>query len=628
VIAYETPVYFSGDGGATYQLVAEYDGSSTYAIRLAGLHWDGETIVVATNQGLYRSTNEGESFAAYPLSGIPDGEGIANFVAAQSGEQSRFLAVTVSQADIEPGMETPENPTRLFRLDNGGTWEELLLPGDIPFFIESFAGDLDTFYLAGGAWREEALVPAVWRSDDGGDTWDSLFNTENNQNIATGWIGDDAPISWWWDGTAFGFDADPTNPDRLVMSSNWVWTSEDGGQSWQAAFVQAEDRNPPGSLVQPSAYQTTGIDPTTCYWLHWTDADTLFAAFTDISSKRSTDGGMHWQNGYDIGLPFNTVYHLVEGENGRLHPQGMIYAAVSEVHDMYLEPQDISLDSESSPGGIYYSDDDGASWDELVDFAAPVVWLALDPNNSERLYASVVDNTRGGIYVTDNLSEGTGADFTLLPAPERTQKRPFNIRILNDSTLVTSWSVRTEAGTRTEKGESFTESSGIFVSSDGGQTWSDRSHPNMMIWTMDVVIDPHDAAQNSWYAAVRSHQSEKQPKLSDTGGLYRTTDRGQTWTRIIDHLQAARVHSITIHPEQPDTAYVTTEGDGLLLTSNLTAAAPLWKLDSTYPFRAPVRVFFNPYNESEIWTTTYGNGMLMRTLSAQNKLFLPAVIRE
>jgi len=36
-------------------------------------------------------------------------------------------------------------------------------------------------------------------------------------------------------------------------------------------------------------------------------------------------------------------------------------------------------------------------------------------------------------------------------------------------------------------------------------------------------------------------------------------------------------------------------------------------LVKSYPFRQPERVFFNPYNQSEVWVTSFGNGMKVGT---------------
>ena len=37
---------------------------------------------------------------------------------------------------------------------------------------------------------------------------------------------------------------------------------------------------------------------------------------------------------------------------------------------------------------------------------------------------------------------------------------------------------------------------GLYKSTDGGETWADRSHPEMVYWTKDIIIDPHDKQQN------------------------------------------------------------------------------------------------------------------------------------
>ena len=36
---------------------------------------------------------------------------------------------------------------------------------------------------------------------------------------------------------------------------------------------------------------------------------------------------------------------------------------------------------------------------------------------------------------------------------------------------------------------------------------------------------------------------------------------------------------------------------------------PDWSLVDAYTFRQPERVFFNPYNNDEVWVTSFGNGM-------------------
>jgi hypothetical protein len=54
---------------------------------------------------------------------------------------------------------------------------------------------------------------------------------------------------------------------------------------------------------------------------------------------------------------------------------------------------------------------------------------------------------------------------------------------------------------------------------------------------------------------------------------------------------------------------MTTETKGLWYSININSATPTFSLVTSYPFRQPERVFFNPFNPLEIWVTSFGNGM-------------------
>src|SRR5207249_1421856 len=155
----------------------------------------------------------------------------------------------------------------------------------------------------------------------------------------------------------------------------------------------------------------------------------------------------------------------------------------------------------------------------------------------------------------------------------------------------------------------FTASSGVFVSSDGGQTWADRSAPGLQYWTKDVIVDPFDPTQNTWYVGVFSGWGGAPNGL---GGLYKTTDRGNLWTRISS---LDRVTSCTFNPANPDQIFVTTEYQGLWMSNDVNTAIPSFQQVNNYPFKQPERVFFNPYHSGEIWISSFGNGMKVGTLS-------------
>src|SRR5207249_1913231 len=106
-------------------------------------------------------------------------------------------------------------------------------------------------------------------------------------------------------------------------------------------------------------------------------------------------------------------------------------------------------------------------------------------------------------------------------------------------------------------------------STDGGATWLDRSdNPGMRYWTHDVVIDPRD--ENTWYAGVWGTIAftPGNPNPNTLGGLYKTTNRGVSWTRIYS---SDSVQSVTLNPSanHANEMYVSTRESGLLYTNNL-----------------------------------------------------------
>ncbi len=596
-------LFFSDDGGASFNSV--YDTDNGAGICFAGAFWDGDTIFVATSDGLLVSTDGGASFSLAPVTGIPAGELISSFAGSKESGTTRFFAVTQSTEDYYTLVPPSEYSgyRGVYRLNWGEpSWTRVTTgidPDALLFFAGMAEGEIDVCYVAGGF---EPSVPTVYRTTNGGDTWASVFQTEGNGNISTGWMGEGGDLNWGWAENAMGFAVSPIDPDRAIIT-DWGFThvTEDGGASWRAAYIDPSTRNPAGSPTpKTGAYRSNGVEDTSAWSLHWVNSTTLFASFTDIGGIRSADGGLTWSSALSTGLAYNSTYQVVE------HPSnGTLYAATSSVHDLYQSTylEDSRIDGGN--GAVLFSADQGASWQMLHDFDHPVVWLAFDPNQPDTLFASVVHSSAGGVFVTHNLSAGPASTWSRLAVPARTHGHPFNIRVLTDGTLVATYSGWRDAA------RDFQEASGLFVSTDGGTSWEDRSDPGMRIWTKDVIIDPHDPGQQTWYVTVFSHWGRPP---NEVGGVYRTTDRGQTWTRISD---LYRVNSLAIHPDDPNEAYISTEAQGLWKTENLGDPMPTLTQITDYPFRHPIRIFFNPFDHNEVWVTSFGNGLRVSSPSGQ-----------
>ncbi|MBI5645988.1 MAG: hypothetical protein HY962_03575 [Ignavibacteriae bacterium] len=591
-----TRLYFSNDGGATFsqKFSSNTNGSGCH---IGGVHFEGSNIWIGTNAGLLLSTNSGQTFALTAVSGIPAAQSIVSFAGGSSNGITRFVAVTLGVNDVYAGVTGAEyaNFEDVYVLQAGqNTWipaNNGISGADYPFFAGMASNDANIMYLAGGS---DGNAPIVYRSTNGGQVWTPVFLTGNNQNINTAWCGSGGDRAWSYPEYALGFAVGPRDASTLMFTDlGCVHVSSNGGQSWAQAYVDPRDENPAGSPTPTGrAYRSNGLEDTSVWWLAWTDPQKIFAGYTDIRGVLSTDGGVSWSFNY-TGHTNNTMYCVVK------HPgSGNLYAATSSIHDLYQSTylQDSRIDV--GAGRVLFSTNGGSVWQTLHDFQHPVVWVALDPANPNRLYASVVHSSAGGIYVSSNIQLGAASTWARLASPPRTQGHPLAIHLLRDGSLLCTYS-----GRRAGSPLAFTNSSGVFLSSDGGATWSDRSGPSMVYWTKDISIDPADATQSTWYAGVFGGWGGPPNGL---GGLYKTVNRGTTWIKVFDNNY---VEGCAFPPAQPGAMYVMTEQDGLWHTTNRNAATPVFTQLAAFPFRHPLRMFFAPLDSTEMWVTTFGGGL-------------------
>ena len=591
VLSDYSAIYSSTDGGATFN--QKYKTSNNSAgLHVAGVFFDDNNIYIGTNEGIYSSLNGGSSFSKMNVTGIPASEYILSFSGAKVNTSIRFFCMTSGSvwAGIDP-VGNYSDYKGVYTFVTGGSWQKVsgsLPSGIYPYFCGMATTNTNTAYIAGAS---DASTPIIYKTTDAGSTWTSVFKSTNNQNITTGWSGDGGDRGWSYGEYPMGFDVAPSDPNYVSFSDfGFVHISTDGGATWKQKYVKASDENPSGAKTPiQKTYHSIGLENTTCWQVTWIDKDNMYGCFSDIKGVRSTDAGSSWGFNY-TGHNDNSMYYLTKNVS-----DNTLYAATSSVHDMYQSTYLADSRIDNGKGKVLFSNDNGASWQTLHDFQHPVIWLATDSQNPNRLYASVIHSTQGGIFVSNNIQSGASSTWTKLTNPPRTEGHPFNIRVLNDGSLLCSYS-----GRRTTN---FTASSGVFLSTDGGATWQDRSDAGMQYWTKDVVIDPHDATQNTWYAGVFSGWGGA---ANNKGGLYKTTNRGTSWTRVHNEM---RVTSATFSPSNPDVMYFTSETNGLYYSGNRRSASPTFTQVASYGFRQPERVFYNPYDSTEVWVSSFGHGM-------------------
>ncbi len=605
LLNYYDKIVLSNDGGVTFPVTVASTGGGSGAI-MGGVFFDGANIYVGTNLGLYYSTTSGASFSLMTTTGITAGQVIWQFAGAKTGSTTRFCCITGLTADVYNGLKPYDYNgvvAGVYTMDNAsGTWTNktsgINTSADYVMYVGMAENDINTIYLGGS--DNATNGPLVYKSTTGGTGWTKVFNTSGNANISTGWEGSGGDKGWSWGEACFGLTVAPTNSNKVMFGSfSDVHLTSNGGTTWKQAYVNNTDANPAGASTPTGRYyHSIGLENTTCWQIYWNSPSTMLGAFSDIGGIRSVDSGKSW--GFTCsGMSVNSVYRITKT------PGGTLFAGTSNIHDMYQSTRlkDAQLDAADANGKIFYSTNGGANWTLLHNFGHPVFWLAIDPNDSNKMYASVINyagsGDAGGIWMTSNLNSLAGSTWIHLANPPRTEGHPACMMVLNDGKLLCTYSGRITSG------GAFTASSGVFLYNPGTSSWSDVSDAGMQYWTKDIVLDPTDATQNTWYAGVFKHWGST---ASSQGGLYRTTNRGVSWTKLTGST-FDRVTSITFDPTNTSRAYLTTEMQGLWMSNNMSATTPTWAPVNSYPFRQPERVYFNPFNTSEMWVSSFGNGM-------------------
>jgi len=608
VVATFNNLYCSTNGGATMTQV--FTASSN---RLAGAFFDPPNIFVGCRAGLLVSTNNGAAFALASVGGFDtNAEAMYSFCGGKQNGTNRFYCVTDAKAAVYPGMTVDVYNFRgLYRLDWGQTnWvadTNGLAAGEYPAFVAMAQNDINTAYVATA--HTNLLYPdreTVYRRTGTAPWSRTFFITPNNTNIFSGWAGVPFSTSLSYD-FPLGFAVAPFDANRVcLVDSATSQLTTNSGATWSQIYVNPADQNVTnGPITSGKAYRGVGLEPTVALWMFWSSPTNLIAGHSDIRAARSSDGGNSWAFDYS-GMPNDEVYQVIS------HPAtNILYCVNPHLWTPFFDfhGDDASIDSQT--GALLFSTNSGKNWSLLHSFGGPSpVWAAIDPNRTNVMYVSVANSTNGGICCTTNLLAGTSASWFKLASHPRMAGHPYNLSVLNDGTLLCSHAMHIPSAASV----SFQTNSGIYYCTNplagASAVWLDRSTNAMWYWTFDVTIDPGDTNQNTWFAGVYngygSYNTNATANPNSCGGLYATTNRGASWSRIFS---TDSVHSCAINPANTNEMYLCTRASGLWYCNDLhRLGGPTFQAVTNYPFRNPLRTFFNPYDANEIWIGSYGNG--------------------
>ncbi|MEP6708111.1 MAG: glycosyl hydrolase [Pyrinomonadaceae bacterium] len=164
-----------------------------------------------------------------------------------------------------------------------------------------------------------------------------------------------------------------------------------------------------------------------------------------------------------------------------------------------------------------------------------VIGFAVDPNNPARYF---VASASGGVWKTIN--DGT----TWIPVFDKEGSYSIGTIVVDPKNPLTVWVGSGENNSQ----RSVSYGNGVYRSDDGGKTWK-----NVGLKTSEhigrIAIDPKDS--NTVYVAAQG------PLWGPGGerGLFKTTDNGKTWKKILAISDNTGVTDVVIDPQNPETVY-------------------------------------------------------------------------
>ena len=366
--------------------------------------------------------------------------------------------------------------------DAGKTWRLLVNLNQPQLVLDQLivdSKDSNIIYVSGHRGKKAG---GFFRSTDGGNTWKESKDLQNESINAMTQAKDD--------------------PNTLfVGSTNGVWVSKDKGEDWELI----------PSATMPKDVNSLEVDPK--------KGSTLYAG-TTWRPYKSTDSGKNWRLIKSGMIDDSDVFAITVNSKDNDH---LFASACSGIYEstnggeQWRKVQGIPSTSRrtraivqhpSVPGtvfagtteGFWLSTSGGKSWSLTTQRNLEINSIAVHPEDPARIY--IATNVYGVMISTDG-----GRNFF----PSNTS---FTSRFTYAVTADASQPNRLYATTQN------TASSGgfVFYSADGGHTW-----------TPAKGIDPNRVSP---FTVLQDRTTPDTLYLGSNLGIYRSTDRGLSWTLI------------------------------------------------------------------------------------------------
>ena len=583
------------DYGATWHNISDGHGFKSLsigAVRVApsdtsvvyvGTGSDGIRSNVISGKGMYKSTDAGESWS---FIGLPEAGQIGG-VAVHPDDPDRVFAAAL-------GHPFGKNEQRgVFRsTDGGASWENVLFASDSTGAIDIEMNPANPDILYAAMWRGErkpwtiisGCAPpcqdGLYKSTDGGDNWRRITeglpqdligkiniavtaaNPDRVYALVEAPVGeeglyrsDDRGESWTLVNTREGImtrpfyftniTAHPTNPDVVYVGNVRNYKSTDGGNTFKQIPVTHVDvhdlwinpeqpdlmiqGNDGGATVsidggetwstqhnQPTAelYQVE-VDDQFPYWLYAGQQDNSTIAVPSLPPAESAPAGPEgW-------------WHAIGGcETGPAVPKigepSIIYANCKGRFGRYN--RETGQEKQYWVGAQYMY---GRNPADLKYRFQRVVPIEISPHDSSTVY-------HGSQYVHRTTDDGVtwetiSPDLTAFkPQFQMASGGPITRDITGEEHFSTLYEIEVSPHSPDVIWTGANDGP-VHVTRDGGQSWTNVTPPDMPPDGRIDAIDPSPHTPGKAYIAGHRYMLDDWRPY-----IYRTTDYGQTWTRLTD----------------------------------------------------------------------------------------------